>query len=164
MNKLLKFLLLMLLASTLQAQQKPPYDRTTTNQVMADRATWSRYFMGTPKGDFPVFPSYVPDSIKCGAIFYRTADTSQYVYNCISGKWDKQQKATVSNKRVDSVAKTILPFGKSGETIKLTGDNLNTYKTQPEVTFGNYVTTATELDSAKTTYVSNATIYSTFKH
>jgi len=106
----MKYILILLLAlclvTTLQAQQKPPYDRTTTNQVMADRATWSRYHMAIPKGATPGFPPYVPDSLKCGSLFFRTADTCLYIYNCTSSKWDKMQKVAVANKKLDSVAAT----------------------------------------------------------
>jgi len=108
MKYIFNFLLILCLASTALAQQKPPYDRTTTNQVMADRATWSRYFMAIPKGPTPGFPAYVPDSLKCGALFYRTTDTALYEYNCVSVKWIKMYSSTMVKKYADSLKNELL--------------------------------------------------------
>lgn len=130
MKYILSFLLLTCLGLTATAQQLPPYDRTTTNQVLADRATWSRYFMALPKGAAPNFPSYVPDSLKCGALFYRTTDTCLYQYNCIANKWVKFGSLAKNNAYADSLKNQLL--------------NGNNKYTGTDTTTGNNVHTGTE--------------------
>jgi len=81
-----------LLPTLLNAQALQPNDRTRVNQVLDDRATWSRYFMGVPHGATPHFPAYVPDSLKCGALFYKVnpgVDTTLMTYNCLDSSWTK---------------------------------------------------------------------------
>jgi hypothetical protein len=84
MKYISKFLFMICLATTAIAQQKPVYERTRTNQVLSDYAMWAKYFLSTPHGiDAPSFPTYVPDSLKHGALYYRMGFTAPglYVYD-----------------------------------------------------------------------------------
>jgi len=48
--------------------------------------------MGVPHGLTPGFPAYVPDSVKCGALFYVVnpgVDTVLMTYNCLSSTWKR---------------------------------------------------------------------------
>jgi hypothetical protein len=63
--------------------------KVATNQVLADRATQSRYFLAIPEGPTPYFPAYVADSLKCKALFMRTGSTAPglYRYDCGTSSW-----------------------------------------------------------------------------
>lgn len=120
--KTLLTLMLLCMTFTLYAQQKSPYERSRTNQVLSDYATWSKYFLGIPRGATPSFPAYVPDSAKCGALYYRTTDSSLYVYNCEAGTWERNRQQA-AKAYADSLKHQLV-----------TGDNIysgtNTYTKQ----------------------------------
>ncbi|MHB8209067.1 hypothetical protein [Mucilaginibacter sp.] len=118
MKKLILFSFLAISMLMASAQQKPPYPRTATNQVLSDYGTWSRYFMGIPKGATPSFPSWVPDSIKCGAPFYNTTDGKLYYYDCTSSTW----KVTVGMAMGNALGTNYAAFiNSSGQFVKIPG-------------------------------------------
>lgn len=128
----MKYLLILFsvfcLATACKAQQKPEYDRTRTQQVLSDYATRSRYYIGIPSGTTPGFPSYVPDSIKCGALYNKItlghADTLMS-YDCNSGTWKIASGAnyTASN----GITKTGNNFTLNGDLTGNTTINANGY-------------------------------------
>jgi hypothetical protein len=83
--------LIILFHSISFSQQKPPIKRSVATQVVQDRALQALEFIKIPHGVTPSFPAYVPDSLKCGSLFYKVTpgDTSLYIYNCLSNLWQK---------------------------------------------------------------------------
>ncbi|MGZ3827525.1 MAG: hypothetical protein ACXVAY_01365 [Mucilaginibacter sp.] len=113
-----------MLAIAAIGQQKPPYDRTATNQVLADRATWSRSFLAAPKGTVPSFPSYVPDSLKCGALFNvmpGTMTPGLYKYNCTSSAWEMVGAIVDTSSLSNRINKVNARFS---DTITATGNDI----------------------------------------
>lgn len=102
------------IANTLMAQQKQIYEQTHTAQVLSNWGTWSRYFMGIPKGPVPGFPSWVPDSVKCGAPYFNTTDHRLYFYDCYSTSWlkvaDSAAIYSYIKASIDSVLSGLKPF------------------------------------------------------
>jgi len=88
--KLFLNVILLSVSLTLYGQQKPPYERTRTNQVMSDYGTWAKYFLGLPHGATPVMPPWVPDSLKDGALYRDTTAHITYNYNKSTGLWEPQ--------------------------------------------------------------------------
>lgn len=90
MKKALFIFLIILRAVDVWAQQ-PVFQRTRTSQVVQDISLRSAKYFGIPVGSTPGFPASVPDSVKCGALFYKTApaDSGLYVYNCGKLVWEK---------------------------------------------------------------------------
>lgn len=88
----------MCLAGAVQAQPKPVYDQTRTDQVLGNRATLSKKYIGIPSGPTPGFPSYVPDSVKCGSLFNKTtsgvADTLK-IFDCFTQSWVNAGSSTL---------------------------------------------------------------------
>jgi hypothetical protein len=108
MKRLINLLLFLSFSTALMAQQKPIYEQTHTPQVLSNWATWSRYFMGVPKGGTPSFPYYVPDSVKCGALFLDTLDHHLYYYDCHATTWKKIADSLMVNSYAQSIADSIL--------------------------------------------------------
>lgn len=86
--KLFLNVMLLCVAFTLYGQQKPPYERTRTNQVMSDYGIWPKYFLGLPQGSSPVIPPWVPDSLKDGALYRDSVAHVTYSYNKGSNTWE----------------------------------------------------------------------------
>lgn len=100
MKYLLIFFSVIVIATSCNAQQKPVYERTRTQQVLSDYATRSVYFLGIPSGPVPGFPSWVPDSVKCGALYNKTtvgAADSLKVYDCHAHTWNNAGSGRVGN-------------------------------------------------------------------
>src|SRR6185437_12816670 len=104
--KILLAFCLLLLAFSLSAQQKVPYEQTHTNQVLSNWQTWSKYFIGIPYGATPSFPADVPDSAKCGALYSRTGSTAPglYRYNCTTLAWELVATSASLTHYADSIA------------------------------------------------------------
>lgn len=104
MTKLISFLLMMLVAFSATAQQKQTHNRGLTKPAAARQATGQQHFMGVSPAATLAFPLHTPDSLKCGALFYRTTDTSLYQYNCLTNKWNKLQKLIPAKKPINQPA------------------------------------------------------------
>lgn len=89
-----QFTLCLLLATlSLSAQQLPPVNHTNQATVLVNKAVSERFFLGIPTGPTPVFPAYVPDSLKKKAV-YMVDGTSVlsrgiYIYNTTTSLWEK---------------------------------------------------------------------------
>ena len=104
---------------------------------MMDRAARAKYYQGIPVGTTPGFPAFVPDSDKCGALFYKASpgvDTVLYVYNCLNSTWDRYARsAEVVHKTgtesinghksfLDSLSLSLGVYGSAGPTVVI-GDS-----------------------------------------
>lgn len=84
------FTLLLFTGFTAAAQQRPVIERTRTDQVLSDRATWSKQFLMLPTGETPAIPAYVPDSLKDGALWNVPGEAgSLYRFNKIKDTWER---------------------------------------------------------------------------
>ncbi len=79
----------MLTSSLAGAQQVSPQKHTNEKRVLTNLATQDIDFHLIPRGPVPGFKSYIPDSLKCGAQFYKTdpADTGLKIYDCATATW-----------------------------------------------------------------------------
>lgn len=152
MKQLFKILLFTCLASTVFGQQKPVYERTKTGQVLSDYATWSKEFMLPPTGASPMFPSYVPDSLKDGALWNVPG---------ASGRLKRYNAAHVAWEDVSGDLLTQIPNGRNYVNFTIDGANArvvtsNQYSTSGEPTkfvifFHFYGGTYTSMPSAQLT-------------
>jgi hypothetical protein len=69
MKQLLKILLITCVSNMAFGQVKPVYERTKTEQLLSDFATWSKQFMLPPTGATPAMPTYIPDAQQDGALW-----------------------------------------------------------------------------------------------
>lgn len=106
MKKVIYLILMCCLAMAAQAQQLPPHDGSIANQVVADKALLARYFFNIPRGASPAFPSYVPDSLKTGAFYYKTSGTDQGLYQ-YNGSWVLVSTPDGAKHYTDSVVNAI---------------------------------------------------------
>lgn len=138
--------------TSLAFAQKPVYERTRTNQVLSDYATWSKYFIGIPSGTTPSFPSYVPDSAKCGALYYKTTDSSLYVYNCAAAIWERH-KAGVTFAQAKHYADSLHAISTAAiasEITRATGSEITN-----ATNISNETTRATGVESTNANNISN---------
>ncbi|MEO7212664.1 hypothetical protein [Mucilaginibacter sp.] len=114
MKRLLNILLLLCLAVTAEAQKKVPYERTTTNQIMADRATLSRWYMGVPKVPGVTWKNYIPDSLFVNGLWRNTdAKPGLSLYNPLTGNIEN----VVVFGMLDSLANRLKISGVSNQRV-----------------------------------------------
>lgn len=89
MKQLLKILLFTCVSTMAFGQAKPVYERTKTDQLLSDYATWSKQFMLPPTGATPAMPTYIPDAQQDGALWNMPGATGKLKrYNKAHDAWE----------------------------------------------------------------------------